>query len=86
MLAGCAVAVATLRFGGSSTTSILIAQGGTLVAAPLSAALILVLTSRAKTMGDLKNGPIMLALGILGLVTILWLGAGTLVSLWPPAS
>ncbi|HOZ46785.1 MAG TPA: divalent metal cation transporter [Candidatus Hydrogenedentes bacterium] len=77
MLIGCGVAVATLKFGTGSTTSLLLAQGATLLAAPLSALLLFVLTSREKTMGDLKNGPVVMALGAIGLVIILWLGFGT---------
>ena len=77
MLIGCLVAIATLGFGKGGTQSLLIAQASTLLAAPLSAALLLILTSRRQTMGDLKNGPIALLLGAAGFAIILWLGFGT---------
>jgi len=81
MLAGCLVAVGTLRFGTGGTQSLLLAQGATLLAAPLSAALLLALTSHKKTMGDLRNGPITILLGAAGFAIILWLGFGTLTGL-----
>ncbi|HEO71707.1 MAG TPA: hypothetical protein ENN80_10640, partial [Candidatus Hydrogenedentes bacterium] len=81
MLIGCFVAVGTLAFGRGGTQSLLIAQASTLLAVPLSAALLLVLTSRRKTMGDLKNGPVTVVFGVIGLMLVVWLGGGTVVQL-----
>ncbi len=75
MLAGCAVACSTFIYGTGTTTAVLVAQASTLLAAPLCAVMLLALTSSEKTMGDLKNKPASVFLGLGGLAVILWLGA-----------
>lgn len=79
MLIGCTVALATfaLGSGAATTTSLLVAQASTLIAAPLCAVILLVLSSRKAVMGDLRNGVLTMLLGIAGLAAVLWLwGAG----------
>jgi len=73
MLAGCFVAVGIFLFDMGSTTSLLIAQSATLVAAPLSAILLYLLTSSKRVMGTDRNGPLALALGAAGLLVVAWL-------------
>ena len=74
MLIGCGVAVGAFAWGAGTTTSLLLAQASTLIAAPLCALILLVLSSRGSTMGGLKNGLVTTILGIAGLVVILALG------------
>ncbi|MBN2311222.1 MAG: Nramp family divalent metal transporter [Candidatus Hydrogenedentes bacterium] len=75
LLAGCLVAIVTLVFGTGTTqtTSLLIAQASTLLAVPLCALLLLVLTSSRSVMGDLRNRAVTMALGGVGLAILLWL-------------
>ena len=75
MLAGCAVAVAILVLGKGQTTSLLVAQASTLVAAPLCTVVLFVLTCRPSVMGDLRNRWPSMMLGGFGLAVILWLNA-----------
>jgi Mn2+/Fe2+ NRAMP family transporter len=74
MVLGCAVAVSVLAYEASPAKSILVAQAGVLVAAPVAAALVLVLASRRTVMGGLRNGPITIVIGLLGLAFILYRG------------
>lgn len=73
MVLGCLVAVAILRLGFESTTSLLIAQGATLIAAPLCAGLLLLLASQRRVMADLRNRPSALGIGALGLGVIVYM-------------
>ena len=75
MLVGCAVALAAFFLGKGTTTSLLVAQASTLVAAPLCAVLLLVLTSSRQVMGDLKNGVVSIVIGCAGLIVVFWLCA-----------
>lgn len=83
MLIGCAVSLATFALGSgtATTTSLLVAQASTLVAAPLCAILLLVLSSRKSVMGELRNGVLSMVLGIAGLGALLWLWAAGLTGL-----
>lgn len=81
MIVGCGVAIATFLFGRGNTTSLLIAQASTLLAAPLCAILLFILTSRRAVMGDLVNSRGAVAVGLVGLGMLLWLNALTLVRL-----
>ncbi len=82
LVMGCAVAVGVLARGWGGTTSLLIAQAATLIAAPLCAVLVLLLSSSKSIMGDLKNGLITGVLGVVGLLVVLCLNALLLRSLW----
>jgi len=73
MIVGCAVAIATLQAGAGTTTSLLVAQASTLVAAPLCAIILLLLTSNRRIMGDLKNNPLSIIIGCAGLGVVFWL-------------
>ncbi|MCC6143644.1 MAG: Nramp family divalent metal transporter [Candidatus Hydrogenedentes bacterium] len=73
MLAGCLVALGVLLAGQGSTTSLLIAQAATLIAAPLCAVLLFVLSSSRAVMGDLRNGWASIVLGGIGLLLVLGL-------------
>ena len=73
MLVGCGVAVATIRTGSGNTTSLLIAQASTLVAAPLCAVLVFYMSSRKDIMGDMQNGWISIVIGLCGLIAMGWL-------------
>jgi len=75
MVVGCVVAVMTFQLGKGTTTSLLVAQASTLIAAPLCAVLLLVLASSKSVMGDLKNRTASLLLGGTGLAVILALWA-----------
>ena len=75
MLVGCGVALATFGLGAGTTTSLLIAQASTLVAAPLCAVLLLVMTSNRAIMGDLRNRLPTIILGCAGLAVVFWLCA-----------
>jgi len=74
MLIGCAVAVGAFAWGAGTTTSLLLAQASTLIAAPLCALILLVLSSRRSVMGELRNGPATVVVGTAGLLVILALG------------
>ncbi|NIA16008.1 MAG: hypothetical protein GWP08_18240 [Nitrospiraceae bacterium] len=80
MVIGCVVAVVTFRLGAgaTTTTSLLIAQASTLIAAPLCAGLLFVLSSSRATMGDLRNNAVAMAIGIVGFCVILALWGVTL--------
>lgn len=73
MLVGCLVAVGTILTGSGSTTSLLIAQASTLVAAPLCAVLVFYMSSREDIMGDMRNGWVSIVIGIFGLMAMGWL-------------
>jgi Mn2+/Fe2+ NRAMP family transporter len=73
LLVGCLVAVVTIVLG----TSLLLAQASTLLAVPLCAVLLLLLTSSRNVMGKLKNRLPTIAVGTVGLVVLLWLASNT---------
>jgi Mn2+/Fe2+ NRAMP family transporter len=83
MLIGCIVAIVTFAVGSgqATTTSLLIAQASTLVAAPLCAVILLVLSSRKALMGDLRNGVLSILFGLAGLGAVLWLWLAGLMGL-----
>jgi Mn2+/Fe2+ NRAMP family transporter len=74
MLIGSGIALVILVSSNLSnefvTVSLLVAQSATLIAAPLAALVILVLTTRRKTMGELRNGVVSIGLGTVGLAVI----------------
>jgi len=76
MLIGCGVAVAVMAVGQGGTQSLLIAQSSTLIAAPLCALLLFGLSSNRGVMTDLRNSPITMLIGVLGLALIGWLSIG----------
>jgi len=69
LVIGCLVAVAS--GGKATTTSLLVAQASTLLAVPLCATLLLVLTSSRKVMGELRNTVATTLAGVVGLVMLL---------------
>ncbi len=73
MVIGCVIGITTLVFSAGNTTSVLLAQASTLIAAPLAGIVLLVITSSKKTMGDLRNGPVSIGLGIVGLAMLAYL-------------
>lgn len=73
MLLGSGVAVGIFLLDRGSFTSLLIAQSATLVAAPLCALWIYGLSSNGTIMGDLKNRPVALVIGAIGLGVMFWL-------------
>lgn len=77
LVIGCLVAMAILLGQTAGTTSVLIAQSATLFAAPLCALMLFGVTTSKRIMGDLRNGPVMIAVGLAGLGVIAWLN-GTL--------
>ncbi len=81
MLIGCTVAVMTILLQRGNTTSLLVAQAATLIAAPLCAVLLYGLTSSKTIMGDLKNRWPTMVLGLAGLGIMLWLNVGLFVKL-----
>ena len=79
---GCLVAVVTLQWGtGARTTSVLLAQASTLLAVPLCAILLLVLTSSRAIMGDLKSKTPTIIVGTAGLLILLGLAGWTFMGL-----
>ena len=78
---GCGVAASILAIGFGSTTSLLIAQSATLIAAPLCAILLLLLTSSKALMGDLRNGVVSMGIGAAGLAVVLFLSSRLFLSL-----
>jgi Mn2+/Fe2+ NRAMP family transporter len=82
LLLGSAVAIAVLQTSVSPTWSIIIAQASTLLAVPLAAVILIYLTSSKRVMGDLRNGPVTLILGIAGLVVVLLLIVNTTLGLY----
>jgi len=81
MIIGCVVAVLVIGWGAGNTTSILVGQAATLIAAPLSAILLLGLAASKATAGNLRNNIAVNIIGVIGLVIILWLMAGTVMSI-----
>ncbi|MCL4694760.1 MAG: Nramp family divalent metal transporter [Candidatus Hydrogenedentes bacterium] len=81
MVIGCVVGITTLLYSAGTTTSVLLAQASTLIAAPLAGIILLVITSSKKTMGDLRNGPVSIGLGIIGLAMLGFLFWRTLTSI-----
>ncbi len=79
LVLGCLVAIATLSMDGAGvkTTSLLIAQASTLLAVPLCAVLLLVLTSLRGVMKEHKNGVASMVLGVAGLLVLLTLAGKT---------
>jgi len=82
MVMGCVVGVLAVGPGKGTTQSLLIAQASTLVAVPLCAVLLFLLTSQEKTMHGLKNGRGALALGAAGLCVILYLSGNVMAGLF----
>lgn len=80
MIIGCTVALATLLAGAGTTTSLLVAQASTLVAAPLCAIILLILTSNRNIMGSLKNNVFSIIMGCAGLAVVFWLCYGWVIS------
>ena len=70
---GCLVAIFTLEseVAEVKTTSLLIAQASTLLAVPLCAALLLILTSPRGVMKNLKNSALSIVLGTVGFLILL---------------
>lgn len=81
MLAGCGVAVAVFVAGSGSTTSLLIAQAATLIAAPLCAIMLYGLTSSRGVMGGMRNRWPALVIGAAGLLVMLVLNGLLLLKL-----
>lgn len=81
MTIGCGVAVATTALDIGGTTSVLIAQAGTLLAVPFAAGLLLVMTSSPAVMGDLRNGRLSRIVGLVGFLLVLGLALMTASSL-----
>ncbi|MFP4172077.1 MAG: NRAMP family divalent metal transporter [Candidatus Hydrogenedentota bacterium] len=79
MIIGCGVAITTMLMGRGDTTSLLIAQAATLIAAPLCAVLLFGLTSSRRIMGDLRNPVVMIIVGVAGLAIVGWLNLETLI-------
>ena len=73
MVVGCLVAVATFLVGKGDTTSLIIAQASTLVAAPLCAVLLYVMSSSKRIMGEMRNGWPSLIVGGCGLLVMAYL-------------
>jgi Mn2+/Fe2+ NRAMP family transporter len=73
MLIGCDVALVVFLSGQGSTTSLLIAQAATLIAAPLCAVILFGLSTSRRIMGDLRNGWLTILIGALGLLLVLTL-------------
>jgi len=79
---GCLVAIVTLQWGtGAQTTSVLLAQGSTLLAVPLCAILLLVLTSSRMVMGGLRSKAFTIIIGSAGCLILLGLSARTFLGL-----
>jgi Mn2+/Fe2+ NRAMP family transporter len=81
MVIGCVVSLGVIFLEAGATTSVLIAQASTLVAAPLCAVLLVFLSSSRELMGDLRNNAAYMALGGVGLVVVVMLWVVTLVKL-----
>jgi Mn2+/Fe2+ NRAMP family transporter len=73
MIVGCIVGITTLVYGKGTTTSLLLAQSSTLIAAPLAGVILLFITSSKRTMGNLRNGPVSIGLGVVGLAMLAFL-------------
>jgi len=73
MVVGCLVAVATFLIGKGNTTSLIIAQASTLVAAPLCAILLFWMSSSKRIMGEMRNGWPSLIIGVCGLLVMAYL-------------
>jgi len=73
MIIGCVVAITTVVLSKGTTTSILLAQASTLIAAPLAGMILLFITSSRKTMGGLRNGPVSIGFGVVGLAMLAYL-------------
>jgi len=71
MVVGCTAALATFQLRQGTTTSLLVAQASTLVAAPLCAIVLFWLTCSLEPMGELRNRFGSIVLGLAGLVVIL---------------
>jgi Mn2+/Fe2+ NRAMP family transporter len=76
MIIGCGVAVAVFAAGEGGKQSLLIAQSSTLVAAPLCALLLFGMATSRGIMNGLRNGPVAIVIGALGLALIAWLSIG----------
>jgi Mn2+/Fe2+ NRAMP family transporter len=86
LVVGCLVARATsvLGQGTATTTSLLIAQASTLLAVPLCAIILFVLTSNGRLMGDLRNSIPTILIALAGLIILLWLAWDRLTLLVKP--
>lgn len=76
MLIGCGVAIGVLAAGEGGTQSLLIAQSSTLIAAPLCALLLFGMSTSRGIMNGLRNGPVAIGIGAIGLALIAWLSIG----------
>lgn len=83
MILGCVIATTTMVLGVGDTTSLLIAQSATLIAAPLCAILLFGLTTSRSIMGDLRNPWVIIVIGAVGLLIVGWLNLQTLMRLLP---
>lgn len=83
MIAGCLVAVLVLGVGQGGAQSLLIAQAATLVAAPLCAIMLLVMSSNRRIMGPLANSPAITIIGAVGLAAVFWINGAWLASKLP---
>jgi manganese transport protein len=82
LVVGCLVAIVTLQWGtGAQTTSVLLAQASTLLAVPLCAILLLVLTSNRNVMGDLRSKTPTIIVGSVGFLILLGLAGRTFMGL-----
>lgn len=71
LLTGMFVAIYVIRSGTKPVVAIVAAQAVTVVAAPLAAGALLLLTSSKKVMGEHRNGPLMNLLAGIGFVLLL---------------
>ncbi len=71
LLTGMVIALATILLEFDRTPTIIFAQAVTVLGAPLIAGVLLWLTSREDVMGSAKNGPLVNAAGLIGLLLLL---------------
>ncbi|MCA9005761.1 MAG: Nramp family divalent metal transporter [Planctomycetaceae bacterium] len=71
LLTGMFVAIYVIRSGTKPVVAIVAAQAVTVVAAPLAAGALLLLTSSKKVMGEYRNGPVMNILAGIGFLLLL---------------
>ncbi len=80
MVVGCLVAMLVLALGQGGAQSLLIAQAATLVAAPLCAIMLLVMSSSRRIMGPLANAPLITIIGAAGLLAVFWINGAWIIS------
>lgn len=81
LLIGMGVAILSLKTQFNVVTSILIAQASTLLAVPVCAILLLLLSNDRGLMGNRKNGPLINVLGVLGFLVLCWMVWNTVASM-----